>query len=126
MQLQQNGSLVTFLAKLQADLDSYVDRLYVSDGENFEDSIYAIPENRPLLNKIWEEVRPADKSEGEIATFMTTPGQFEKDVDRYDLKTEIALKLSEHISESSVAFTVPDYIKKAIHKAVGIVDEPEQ
>jgi putative ATP-dependent endonuclease of OLD family len=114
------------VAKLQADLDSYVDRLYVSDGENFEDSIYAIPENRPLLNKIWAEVRPADKSEGEIATFMATPGQFEKDVDRYDLKTEIALKLSEHISESSVAFTVPDYIKKAIHKAVGIVDEPEQ
>lgn len=112
--------------KLQADLDNYIDRLYVSDGENFEDSIYAIPENRPILNKVWGEIRPASKSENEITAFTTNYSQFEKDVDKYDLKTEIALKLSEHISEGSVDFTVPEYIKKAIQRAVGILDESEQ
>lgn len=113
------------VSKLREDLADYVDRLYVSDGENFEDSIYAIPANRPLLDKIWKELRPAATSQTEVTAFAATPSKFEKEVDRFDLKTEIALKLSEHISAGSVTFTVPDYIKKAVQRAAGI-DESEQ
>lgn len=105
--------------KLRTDLSDFPESLYVSDGENFEDSIYAIVENRPLINTIWKELRPVTKSQSEIDGFTTSPSEFEKAVDRYDLKTDLALKLSEKLNDDLVVFKVPSYIKKAIKRAVG-------
>lgn len=113
------------IAKLTDDMGELTDHLFVSDGNNLEDSLYQIETNRPLLDKIWGEIRTVNTVEAEIVEFSGNPELFEDQVDRFDLKTELSLKLSEHLSAKTVAFEVPKYLQNAIKKAAGVQDGTE-
>jgi putative ATP-dependent endonuclease of the OLD family len=120
---KDNGS--ARIAKLTADLASQSDHLFVSDGENFEDSLYAVEGNRPVLDDVWRSIRPAKNVETEITAFHADPALFEKDVDRLNLKTELAFTLAEHLAKGGITFTVPTYLQNAVNKALNKGNESQ-
>ncbi len=107
------------VAKLREDMNEFPEKLFVSDGDNFEDSLYAIEANRPALNAIWSTMRPQTGVAAELLDFLNSPESFEQQIDRYDLKTELALKLSQALSETT-DFVIPEYIRNAILSTTGL------
>lgn len=108
------------IANLRAALDFEPEALCVSDGDNFEDSLYRIESNQVLLDEIYQSIRsektPTINSHTEITGFHDDATKFSEKIDSLEYKTDLALRLSEKVSVND--FSVPEYIEKAIKRVL--------